>query len=291
MRKSNRQVIIEILTAVITCVLTYVVFIVLVAIVRFIYDVITVIFAIVRFIYSTFLEVAYWIYELKETTEEKEKFRRVYPLRLRLDAAIPDKAELGRAFVLATSVRQIPSPVLAEDDLNVVKSGNVQAWWPKFKSSTKLKIQINAPDCKIHGKTSHSFRLYKEEDSPIFNFHLTPKKAGVISVIVLVYQKAKCVGSTQVYTVGYEQVVGSVQLEVISREFHPERSTRVEDDNEKASIESQITYLTRRRQRLLDIEAKKGIDTEPHYIIEREDLDTKLEELKIKRSEIARKSR
>ena len=45
------------------------------------------------------------------------------------------------------------------------------------------------------------------------------------------------------------------------------------------SIEVQISNLSRRLTKLREIEAMKGIDTEPHYLIEIEDLQKKLDEL------------
>ena len=45
------------------------------------------------------------------------------------------------------------------------------------------------------------------------------------------------------------------------------------------SIEVQISNLSRRIGKLQEIKATKGIDTEPHYLIEIEDLQNKLDKL------------
>ena len=55
---------------------------------------------------------------------------------------------------------------------------------------------------------------------------------------------------------------------------------------ESHSLEVQISYLSRRLNKLQEIVAVKGIDTEPHYLIEIEDLQEKLNELLEQRKNI-----
>jgi hypothetical protein len=135
---------------------------------------------------------------------------------LRLDVAAPEKVEVGRAFVLACLVRRKKSPRLSEDDLPRVRSGALRVIWPWFRRSVRLRLQLNAPDCEIHGSTTHSFRLARGKDSPVLRFHLTPRKPGRISIIVTVFQKQEGLGSAHVQTTAYEETVGRVAMEVTS---------------------------------------------------------------------------
>ncbi|MBN1991058.1 MAG: TIR domain-containing protein [Anaerolineae bacterium] len=55
-----------------------------------------------------------------------------------------------------------------------------------------------------------------------------------------------------------------------------------------SSVERQITHLSRRLQKLREIQALKGIDTEPHYLIEIEDIEEKLASLQSQRKDLTR---
>jgi hypothetical protein len=138
---------------------------------------------------------------------------------LRLDAALPEQVHLGRAFDLAVAVRRKSSPLLTEDDLTRVHSGDVQVAWTEGEPYARLRLQVSAPECEIHGDDSYSFRLQPGQDSPAFYFHLTPTKVGEIGVIVRLYQEQDCLGSTRVHTVAREQIVGAVQLAITSHPF------------------------------------------------------------------------
>jgi hypothetical protein len=138
---------------------------------------------------------------------------------LRLDAALPDQVHLGRVFDLAVAVRQKTSPLLTEDDLTRVHSGDVQIAWTEGEPYARLRLQVSAPECEIHGEDSYSFRLQPGHDSPAFYFHLTPTVLGEIGVIVRLYQEQDCLGSTRVHTVAREQIVGAVQLAITSHPF------------------------------------------------------------------------
>ena len=192
------------------------------------------------------------------------------PLRLRLDVAVPDRVEINRAFDLAVAVRQLASPILKEDDLPQIKSGDVQISWPEAQPYVNLRVEVSAPDCGIDGEKSHAFRLYQGQDSPVFYFHLTPTKQGPISIIVTVYQQEDGLGSARVHTTAYEQVAGTVQVDISSRDLTD-------------SVEQQIINLSRRLDKLREIKALKGIDTEPHILIEIEDIEKELQALQAQR--------
>jgi len=138
---------------------------------------------------------------------------------LRVDAAVPNQVYLGRTFDLAVSVRQQSSPVLAEADLPRVHSGQVQVDWLEGEPFLRLQIQVSAPECEIHGDDHYSFRLRPGHDSPVFYFHLTPKKVGEIGVVVTVYQENDWMGSARVHTLVREEMVGRVQMVVTSHTF------------------------------------------------------------------------
>jgi hypothetical protein len=145
----------------------------------------------------------------------------VSPIELRLDAAVPDQVHLNRSFDLAVAVRHPSSPALAEDDLPRVRSGDLQVAWPETEPYINLRLQVSAPDCGIHDADSRSFRLYSAQDSPVFYFHLTPKKRGKIGIIVTVFQEDVSLGGARVHTLARDEVVGRVLLDVTSYDFHP----------------------------------------------------------------------
>lgn len=213
--------------------------------------------------------------ERPQPSKAKHKF-------LRLDTAVPENVEMNRAFDLAVSIRQIFSPVIAEQDLPVVKTSNMRVWWSWFRSHIDLQVQVEAPSCHIQGNDSHSIRLFRNEDSPIFYFHLMPKKSGVIRVIVNVYKKDHCLGSTRIHTIAYKQLVGSVQLEVSSYEFSKAEPLVLTNQNKQdvgSDRSREIILLKRRLQKLREIKAVKGIDTEPAIEIQIEDIEVMLDEL------------
>jgi hypothetical protein len=144
------------------------------------------------------------------------------PVHLRLDVAVPDQVELDRVFDLAAAVLQPSSPVLTEDDLTRVHSGDVQTSWSESKPYVHLRVRVSAPECEIHGSNGYPFRLYLGQDSPVFYFHLTPQKLGEIGITVTVYQEDDMLGSARVRTVVREQVVGHVQIEITSHSSEPE---------------------------------------------------------------------
>lgn len=147
---------------------------------------------------------------------------------LRVDAAVPDKVELGRVFELAVAVRQLASAVLAEDDLPKVRSGYIQVSQSKSRPYISLRVQVSAPDCEIHGQDHHAFRLYSGQDSPVFHFQLTPKIQGRISLIVTVLQEDDWLGSARVHTIAYEQIAGEIHIDVASQPILPKPANKIE---------------------------------------------------------------
>lgn len=121
-------------------------------------------------------------------------------LALRLDTAIPKSVTVGEAFQLAVAVRQTTSPLLGRDNLPVVESGDLQVLWPAGAAYITLRTQISAPDCTIDGPDSDTFRLFAGRDSPVLIYHLTPQRAGSISIYVTIYQEEDRLGTAGVLT-------------------------------------------------------------------------------------------
>lgn len=124
---------------------------------------------------------------------------------------------MGRTFDVAVAVRQLTSAVLAETDLDQVRSGDVQVAWPEATTFIHLRLTVTAPECDIHGDDSHSFRLYPNQDSPVFYYHLAPRQTGEISIIVTVYQEDDWLGSARIRTMAQQQIAGQVQIDVTSQ--------------------------------------------------------------------------
>jgi hypothetical protein len=137
-------------------------------------------------------------------------------LRLRLDAAVPNKVYVGRTFDLAVAIRHLNSPVLNESDLARVASGDVQVRRTESRPFVHLKLLVRAPDCRIAGENSCSFQLCLIQDSPVFYFQLIPKKGGEISIVVIVYQEDDTLGTARVHTVA-SQVIGRTKVKTVSQ--------------------------------------------------------------------------
>jgi hypothetical protein len=135
---------------------------------------------------------------------------------LRLDAAAPEKVYLDRAFELAVAIRRPTSPILNEEELENVRSGNVQVHWPESEPYIRIRVKINAPECEVHDSDSRSFLLLSNRDSPVFFFHLTPRKLGDISIIIQAYHQDDGLGSTRVNTTVLEEIVGAVEMKITS---------------------------------------------------------------------------
>jgi hypothetical protein len=165
---------------------------------------------------------------------------------LRVDTAVPEQVYLDRAFDLAVVVRQHSSAILREDELKQIRSGDIQVSWPETKPHISLRVQISAPECRIHEADSYSFRLYAGHDSPIFYFHLTPKELGEISILVRVFQKDDWLGGARVHTIVKEHIVGNVQMVILSYDMPSILGTQTgtsasksntEEDNHATSVD------------------------------------------------------
>jgi hypothetical protein len=134
---------------------------------------------------------------------------------LRLDAAVPERVNVGRAFSIAVAVRQLTSPNLSEPDLPVVRSGDAQIEWPAEQGFVRLRIQVSSAHCKIDGDPARSFKLFRGHDSPTFYFSLTPVVTGQIDVRIELYQEEDLIGSARINTTAADQaerLVGEVEV-------------------------------------------------------------------------------
>lgn len=137
---------------------------------------------------------------------------------LRLDAALPDHVVVGRAFDLAVAIKRPEAPQLAPDDLDRRESAGFEAAWPAGAAFIRLRVQISAPECLIHGGDSRDVRLPAGADGPPVYFQLTPQKVGPLSVIITVYQETDWVGSTRLRTeADNEEPRGQLAMTVTSR--------------------------------------------------------------------------
>lgn len=145
----------------------------------------------------------------------------------RLDVAVPESVQVAQTFDLAVTIRQLSSDVLQEQDLPQVRSGMLQIAWTPDEPSIQLIIRLDAPDCEIQGSPRHSLTLYRHHDSPVHYFHLTPKKEGLISIIVTVYQYKSWLGSARVHTKALPLLAGQVETHVISQSLHRDELLRL----------------------------------------------------------------
>ena len=93
---------------------------------------------------------------------------------LRLDAAVPPRVEVGRAFDMAVALRQVGSSLLAEEDLTQVKSGPVAITWTDEAARATVTIRVTAPDCDID-EAEQSVSLGLGQDEPSVYFLLMPR--------------------------------------------------------------------------------------------------------------------
>lgn len=158
------------------------------------------------------------------------------PGDLRLDVAVPERAQMGRAFQIAVAVRQFASPLLVQPDLPVVSSGEAQVVW-LGEPFIRLRIEVSAPECTFNGPHSQTFRLFRQKDSPVFRFNLTPTVVGTINIIVNLYQEEDALGSAGTNTFVSDQPVGDVQLTLHSAQaaLKPATSRTMDDELNVAS--------------------------------------------------------
>ena len=138
------------------------------------------------------------------------------PVQRRLDVAAPAQATLHRPFSLAVALRQQDSPRLAISELQLVQSGQAHLDWPADEPFVRVRVQVTAPTCTIAGEESYTFKLYRNLDSVVYYFSLTPQTTGQLTIIVRLYQETDFLGSAQAQTIVSEQVVGEVPLQLQS---------------------------------------------------------------------------
>lgn len=138
------------------------------------------------------------------------------PVQRRLDVAAPERAALRRAFALAVAVRKNDSPRLAISELPMTHSGEAQLDWPDTEPFLRVRVQVVAPECKIEGEASYTFKLYRNLDSVIYRFSLIPQTTGQLTIIVRLYLEDDFLGSAQAQTTVSEQLVGEVPFQLQS---------------------------------------------------------------------------
>ncbi len=142
---------------------------------------------------------------------------------LRLDAALPERVVVGRPFDLFVAVRRPESPALAPDDLTRHESAGFDAPWPAGAAFITLRFQVTAQECDIHGGDSRSVRLAAGADSQAVPFQLTPRRAGPLSILIIVYQEEYVAGATRLRTeAGDEEPRGALAMTVNSIELASE---------------------------------------------------------------------
>jgi hypothetical protein len=87
------------------------------------------------------------------------------------------------------------------------------------------------------------------------------------------------------HTLGSPRIGGITPAAASAGKFGSTQSSQIENFSDDTSIKQQIINLTRRLQKLREIQAIKGIDTEPHYLIEIEDIEKQLDELQKQRKD------
>jgi hypothetical protein len=204
---------------------------------------------------------------------------------LAVDVALPSKATVNEVFDVAVLVRPPGLPVLEEPELDKLKSGEANVIWPEDQPYISLYIRIRAPDCIIHDTAERSFRLYSGRASPVLYFNLTPRKVGIIGIIVELYQEEDTIGSARVQTLASEQRVGAVEVNVVAQSLSEVRQARQLTAHMKVT-DNEVPFkqlLLREKQRRLDKlelhRARKGYNVEPEVLTEMEDLEGGINDL------------
>lgn len=219
-----------------------------------------------------------YYYEENEPLIEAHFISSSHYSRLRLDAAVPDRVIVGRVFDLAVAVRQPSSPILSEGDLKRVKSGEVQVEWPASEPYVRLRMQVQAAECEIQGSDAQSFRLYRDQDSPIFYFQLVPQQSGSITIVVIVYQEEDWLGSTRVHTVGHKKAAGKVKVNVKSETI---------EINETESLRKQLLQRHLNLLKLNEQAAIYGAGQTPLYLLNQIEAEQKaVEEIEARLAEL-----
>jgi hypothetical protein len=133
-----------------------------------------------------------------------------------------------RSFDLAVLIRWPHSTRrIQEVDLDKTRTAGLQVLWPEKARAIALRIHVSAPECVIHDADTHSFRLCRGQDSPVFYFQLTPQQTGRIGIIVTIYQEQDWLGGTRLHTLAQAQVAGKVAMQTYSRSFEIAHAAQV----------------------------------------------------------------
>lgn len=133
-----------------------------------------------------------------------------------LDVTALGPAYLDRPFGLAFSMLQSSYPALIARKQSASQPGEVKVLWSGSEVYIPVQLQVYAPDCKIHGPSTYPIRCFPNMDSPVYHFHVTPKKLGDTSVIINVFQNNDWVGSARTdIVVQQEQASSGSPIEIV----------------------------------------------------------------------------
>jgi hypothetical protein len=113
----------------------------------------------------------------------------------RVDAAVPDRANVGESIELLVQVRFVDSPLLGCDDQPcpprpaelATESGRVALDFPidpqtGLIASARVKVQVVATCFKIHGKKERTIEVPPDKYSGLLRFPLTARNPGVCTI-------------------------------------------------------------------------------------------------------------
>jgi hypothetical protein len=105
---------------------------------------------------------------------------------IRLDTLTPERVTVAQAFDVAVAIRQPTSAVPIVDDLPklVSTTGTV---FRAGEDAVKYRVEVDAKECDVDPE-SLMFYLERGRDSDIQYFQLTPKREGMLTIIVRAYQ-------------------------------------------------------------------------------------------------------
>jgi hypothetical protein len=130
---------------------------------------------------------------------------------IRLDVAMPKEAVVGKTFRVGVAVKQPSSPPLKVKDLQNTASAQGEVLRSAADEIVRYKVEIIAPDCDIAEPKFYTFRLKAGTDSNVFFFTLTPKRAGMLDVLVNAYQEGDIVAASPIVIEAKVEVVDSQQ--------------------------------------------------------------------------------
>ena len=168
--------------------------------------------------------------------------------QLRLDAAVPERVQVGAPSELAISVRHPNQPPLKPDALPQTRSGESQVELPEDMPTVQFAGRGDLAAMRYPGRVQRDIPAAGAPATAVFFFQLTPKVAGDIGIVVRVYQQDAMLGSASVHTEAQEQPVGRVEIQVQSE---PVRlgATTIHREPPEAPKRRPISTRTRRPRR------------------------------------------